>query len=825
MDTVLRDLRLGIRNVFRQPLVAAAAIGSLALGIGLNVSIFSVVNAVLLRSQPLTEPDRLVEIYSGLSQDYPQLTTSYPDFQDIERGADALEGVAGSSYVRGVIASSGRGSLVTGEAVTANYFDLLGIPLEQGRAFRADENVTPDASPVIVVSHGLWQRTLGGSPSVIGQTVKISGLDYLVIGVASRAFRGLLPGIEADFWVPLMMVDRFVFSGMQASTDNDPGTTRLTRRGHRWLFVKGRLKNGRTVDEARAQIETIYARLRSEYPNTNKDVTASVVPAASVRFHPMLDGYFRAASGGLFAAVALVLLIACGNVASLLLARASARRREFAVRAAIGASRGRLIRQLLSESLVLAAAGGVGGVLIAWWVTRALQGLASTDVFPMRIAFDFGLDGAVLTFAIAASVVTVALFGLAPAWSASKPELVPALKASAEGDERTRISVREVLVIGQLAMSMVLLVIGALLGRGLLAAYATDLGYDPRPLSSLSFNLSMNGYDGARATALRDRAFEAIRALPGVENVSTASRLPLAPDINMSGVKVQGHHAPADQDTQVDTVGVGAEYFATVGVPIVDGRRFTQDDVTESRQVAIVNETFARQYWPGTSAVGRAIYLNGFDGAATEIVGVARDHKVRSVGEGPRPYLHYPAGDGVSVSLVVRTSTPPATALPMLRQALWSLEPSIVFTEDVPAQQVADTTILPTRIGAIVLGAFGGVALLLAAIGLYGVVAYSVSRRTREVGIRIALGAQRGEVLRTLAVRGARLALIGLVVGGLLAAAAGNLLESMLYGVSAIDAVAFAGAAAVMLLVAGLANVIPAAGATRIDPVRALRSE
>ena len=826
MGTLLKDLKHGVRNLLTQPVVAVAAIGSLALGIGMNVAIFSVVNAVLLRGQSLHQPEQLVEIYSGLSRDYPQLTTSYPDFQDIERGADALAGLTASSYVRGIIASSGRGALVTGEAVTANYFDLLGIPLEHGRGFRADENLVADGSPVIVVSYGLWQRSLGGSAAVIGQPVKISGLDYTVIGVASRQFTGLLPGIAADFWVPLMMVDRFVFAGMQAATDNDPGTTRLTRRGHRWLFVKGRLKDGRTLEEARAQIETIYARLRAEYPATNKDVTASVVPASSVRFHPMLDGYFRAAGAGLFAAVGLVLLIACGNVASLLLARATARRREFAVRAAIGASRGRLIRQLLSESVVLAAAGGAGGVVIAWWVTRALQRLAATDVFPMRVAFDFRIDGAVLAFAIGASLVTAVIFGLAPAWSASKPELVPALKASAEGDERTRWSVRDALVIGQLALSMVLLVIGALLGRGLLAAYATDLGYDPRPLSSLSFNLSMNGYDTARAAALRDRGIAALKALPGVTDVSTASRLPLAPDINMEGIRVAGHHAPTDQSTPVDYVSVGVDYFKTVGVPILEGRAFTEDDVIRKRPVAIVNETFARHYWPDASAVGRQVFRgDGFDGPPIEVVGVARDHKVRSVGEAPRPYLHAPAGDSVSVSLVVRTSIPPASALPMLRQALWSIEPGIVFTEDVPAQQVADTTILPTRIGAMVLGAFGALALLLAAIGLYGVVAYSVSRRTREVGIRMALGAQRREILRTMAARGGRLAIVGLVIGGTLATAAGSLLESMLYGVSAIDAIAFSAAGIVMLLVATLANLIPASSATRVDPVRALRSE
>ena len=392
------------------------------------------------------------------------------------------------------------------------------------------------------------------------------------------------------------------------------------------------------MEEARAQVETIYARLRSEYPATNKDVTASVVAASSVRFHPMLDGYFRAAGGGLFIAVGLVLLIACGNVASLLLARASARRREFAVRAAIGASRGRLIRQLLSESVVVATVGGAGGVLIAWAVTRVLQGLLSTDVFPISVSFDFTLDGPVLAFALIASLATAVIFGLAPAWSASKPALVPSLKASAEGDERTRLSMRDLLVIGQLALSMVLLVAGALMGRGLLAAYATDLGYDPRPLSSLTFNLGMNGYDDQRASAFLERAFAALRALPGVEGVASATRLPLSPDININGVKVPGHHAPGDQETPVDTAVVDAFYFTTVGVPIVEGRAFTEDDLKQSRRVAIVNETFARQFWPGASAVGRQIYLDDFAGKPSEIVGVSRDHKVRSVGEAPRPY-------------------------------------------------------------------------------------------------------------------------------------------------------------------------------------------
>jgi len=826
MGTFLKDLRVGVRQLWQRPGFAAVAIGSLALGIGLNVTIFSVVNGVLLRGQQLADPAGLVELYSGISADYPQLTTSYPDFKDIALSSDALAGVTASSYVRGILsASGGRGSLVTGETITPNYFDLLGVPISLGRAFREDENQARNAVPVIIVSYGLWQRSLGGAPGVIGTTVRISGIDYTVVGVAPPDFNGTIPGIPAEFWVPLMMVDRFAFSGMQSNTDEDTGNTRLTRRGSRWLFVKGRLKDGRSVDEARSELEALYARLRTDYPTTNKDVTVNLVPSVGVRFHPALDGYFEAASLGLAGAVALVLLVACGNVAGLLLARASARKRELAIRAAIGASRGRLMQQLLAEGLVLAGAGGALGVLMAWWAGGAIQGLTETDVFPMRIAFDFSIDRTVLLFAFAATAVTTLVFGLAPAWSASRPDLVPAQKASAEGDRRSRFSARDLLVAGQLALSTMLLVAGALMVRGLGAARSTDIGYEPRPLSSLTFNLGMNGYDESRRAAFRERALERLRALPGVEAVTTASRLPLSPDINISGIRVQGHHTPEEQESPVDAVRIGEDYFAAIGVPMLAGRALTRDDIANGRRVAVINQTLARQFWPN-GAVGQRFYMGGYHTPSWEVVGVSRDHKVRSVGEEPRPYLHVPARpDEESLQFVVRTATPPMLMLPTLRDALWSLEPDIVFTEDVAASEVAETTTLPTRVGAILLGAFGALAVGLAAIGLYGVVAYSVSQRTREIGIRVALGAPRAQVLRLLASRGAALALIGLVVGSLGAAAVGRLLSSMLYGISSFDALAFGAAASVLLLIAGIANMVPALAAMRVDPVRALRIE
>jgi predicted permease len=826
MEYLVRDLKHGFRQLARRPGFAAAAIASLALGVGLNTTLFSVVNAVLLRDTPIERPDRLVEIYSGISDDLPHLTSSYPDFLSVREGAPAFADLAAHAHARGILSGGGgKPALVTGEVVTASYFALLGVRPALGRAFLPEENVAEGAHPVIVLSHGLWQRRFGGRADVLGETLQISGVTYTVVGVAPRTFTGTVPGIAPEFWTPLMMVDRLNFSGIQSNMDDQPDVPRIRNRGRRWLFVKGRLADGRTIEEARAQVETVYARLRAEHPKSNEKVKPALMPATSIRFHPMLDGYVKAASGVLLAAVAMVLMIACANVANMLLARSAARRREMAVRAAIGASRGRLLRQLLGESVVLAVVGGGVGVVIAYWAGRLLSSIP-TDALPLPMHFDFAVDGTVLAYALLVSLATAVLFGLAPAWSASRPELVPALKATVSGDgPRRRLSLRDALVVGQLAISLVLLVAGALLTRGLLVARAADLGFDPRPISSLQFNLQMNGYDEARAMALRRRAQEELRALPGVMAVGLATRLPLAPDINMEGLRVPGHHQATDDPTQVDATYVDAAYFQAVGVPIVDGRAFSDDDVAGERKVAIVNETLARKYWAGRSPVGERVHLGSLEEEPTEIVGVVRDHKVRSVGEEPRPYLHLPIPKGRTVALVVRTASPAPTALPMLRAAVLKLDPDIVFTEDVPAAEVAATTVAPTRIGAMLLGSFGVLALLLASVGLYGVIAYSVSLRTREVGVRMALGAKPRDIARLVLGQGGRLALAGVGIGAALAAGVGKVLESMLYGVGVFDPAAYGLAAGLLLAVAAAANLVPALQAARIDPMRVLRGE
>jgi putative ABC transport system permease protein len=826
MENLIGDVRHGARLLARRPGFTAVAVASLALGVGLNTTLFSVVNAVLLRATPVADPDHLVEIYSSQHADYPYLTSSYPDYLALRDGADAFSGLAAHGYVRGILSTGGRPAVTTGETVTANYFDVLGLQPMLGRSFRAEENVGEGQHPVVVLSHALWQRRFGGRADVLGQAVVLSGVSYTVIGVGPRGFAGSVPGLDAQFWVPVMMIDRFTYQGIQSEQDHDPGATRVEKRGHRWLFLEGRLAAGRTIEEARAQVDTIVARLRAEYPLTNDKMKMALLPGAGVRFHPMLDGYVKAASAVLLAAVALVLTIACANVANMLLARGASRRRELAVRAAIGASRSRLVRQLLAESLLLAAIGGTLGVLLAAWAGRLLTG-APTDWLPVPVQFDFHLDGRVLAFAAFVSLVTTVLFGLAPALAASRPDLVPALKADAtgEGSVRRRVTLRDALVVTQLALSLVLLVAGALLARGFLAARHTDLGFDPGPVSSLSFNLQMNGYDLDRALALQKRVLQDLRALPGVLGAATVSRLPLATDINMEGIRLRGRHQAQDDPDLIDAVRVGAGYFPVVGVPIVDGRAISEDDVENGRRVLVVNETMARRYWPGRSPLGELVYTEGFESAPYQVVGVSRDHKVRSVGEEPRPLLHAPTERSRAMALAVRTNVPAEQALPMLRAAILALEPDIVFGDDAPAAEVVATTTAPTRIGALLLGAFGVLALVLAAVGLYGVIAYSVTMRTRELGVRMALGARPADILRLVLGQGARLAAVGIGAGAVLAALVARVLGALLYGVSALDPVAYAVAATILLAVAALATLVPALGASRVDPLRALRAD
>lgn len=829
MHDFIGDLRYGLRTLVRQPGFTLVAAMSLALGIGLNTTIFSVVNAVLLKDLPVEAPERLVEVYTNLTEEFSNLTTSYPDLVDIRAGADAFEGLAGHGMVRGIMTYDGRSELVAGEVATANYFDLLGVPLALGRTFHPEEDETEGTHPVIVVSHGLWQRRLGGDVDVLGKTLRLSGIDYTVIGVAPVEFHGTIPGLRPEYWVPTAMVESLSFAGIQASSSSPTGLTRRENRGHRWLFVKGRLAPGATAEQAQAQLATLFARLSDEYPETNEDVTAVVMSGDSVRFHPMVDNILATAGAVLLAAVGMVLLIACANVANMLLSRAANRSREIAVRLSVGASRSRLVRQLMTESVLLASLGGALGVGIAFWAARLLS--AVQPPLPVPMEFTFELDTSVMAYAFGVSLLTALVFGLVPAFRASRPNLVPALKGegSPTDDAAPRgFSLSKVLVVGQLAVSLVLLVAGALLTRGLIVAEKADVGFDPSRIAAVSFNLQMNNYSLDEAKALQREILSSLPTLPGVELASTASRMPLAPDVNMTAVFVPGVHETDDDAAPIDMAIVGEDYFKVTGIPILQGRGFDDDvDQEGAPKVAIVNEALAELYWPGRSPVGERVYDDGVEGEATEIIGVSRNHKVRSLGEKPRPYIHFARSQSptTAVNIVARTRGQAESVLPVIRNEILKMEPEIVFTDEGTAAEVVELTLLPTRLGARLLGAFGALALLLAAVGLYGVIAYAVSRRTHEVGLRMALGAEAPAVLKMILRQGMVLAVFGVGIGAVLAALVARVLQALLYGVSLVDPLSYGVAAAVLLTVALAANLIPAWRASRVSPMTALRYE
>ena len=681
--------------------------------------------------------------------------------------------------VRGIVTTEGRSDVVTGEVVTANYFEVLGVRPVLGRGFHSEEDATEGTHPVMVLSHGLWQRRLGGDPDVVGKSLRLSGVDYNIIGVAPETYTGTIPGIRPEYWVPTAMVENLTFNGIQSNSFDEPDKTRRERRGTRWLFVKGRLAPGASVEEAQAQVSTVFARLTQEYPDTNEDMKAAVLGRSSVRFHPMVDNILATAGAVLLAAVGMILMIACANVANMLLARAANRSREIAVRLSVGASRGRLVRQLMTESLVLATLGGVMGVALAYWAARVLS--AAQPPLPIPIKFAYELDTSVMAFAFLVSLATAVFFGLVPAFRASRPNLVRALKGEGIGiDDPTkrRFTLSNALVVGQLAVSLVLLVAGALLTRGLVEAQRTEVGFDASRIASIGFNLQMNNQTD-------------------------------------------------DDVVPIDVVYVGEDYFRVTGIPIVYGRAFSEQDREGAPAVVIVNETMAERYWSEKSAVGELLYTGGPDGDPVEIVGVSRDHKVRTLGEEPRPYLHFARAQSPrrSTQILARTSGPAEAHLPALRDAILEVEPEIVFTEDSSASDIVEITLVPTRLGARLLGAFGGLALLLAAVGLYGVIAYAVSRRTHEVGLRMALGADASDVLAMILRQGMTLAVVGVVFGAVFAAVLARVLQALLYGVSSFDPLAYGLAALLLLAVAFAANLIPAWRASRVSPMAALRYE
>ncbi|MCA9737815.1 MAG: ABC transporter permease, partial [Gemmatimonadetes bacterium] len=803
MERLLQDLQYALRGLRKSPGFTAVAVITLALGIGVNSSIFGIVNAVLLRPLPVEAPQELVDIYGYRSTSPGHETHSYPDYLDYRAQTETLSGLMGYVNFFANFTQGGNAELVVGEMVTDNYFQVLGVQPALGRAFLPEEYAAPGATPVAVLSHALWQTRFGADPDVVGRTFRMNGIVYTVVGVAPATFAGMFPALSAQMWIPTAMVAEVEPLGAQrGSLGAGPGQTRLDLRGGRWLWLRGRMQPGVTVEQVQAEFSGMTARLTAQYPQTNELERTTVLATNDVRINPDFDSTVAPAGMVLLGAVGLVLLVACANLANMMLARSASRRRELAVRLALGASRGRLIRQLLTESLVVALAGGAVAFAVSAWLAGLIARIQPP--LPIDIGLRIAPDWRVLVFTLLAAVLTGILFGLVPALRASKPELVPALKDSGDGatGRARRIELRDALVVGQVALSLVLLVGGALLVRSLSVAQRVDLGYDVDRIAQLSLAMEMNGYDGERGGAFLENGRLRLAALPEVEAVGLTSRLPLSLNNNGFGVFIDGHQSSgADRPYGLDGASVDEGYFAALDLRIVRGRALERADREESRRVAVITEEMAQRFWPDQDALGRE-FRTSWEGQPWQIVGIVENYKVDTPGEAPKPYIHIPLSmqSGFGIYLV-RTSTSARSVLPALERELRALDPEMVFLDTGDLRAAADVRLFPIRAGAWLIGAFGLLALVLAAVGLYGVIGYAVSRRIREIGIRKALGAEPGSVVGMVLRQGMTRVALGGGIGVVLAVLGARALSSVLY-VGSFDLVSFALAMAVLALVA-----------------------
>jgi predicted permease len=814
-----QDLRFGVRMLVKKPGFTAIVVLSMALGVGANATIFSFVNELLLRPPSVERPEELLEVwnhnrnrgssfdsFSGLS--YPEYEC-YRDHNQVFSETLAFDGdPAFISWSR-----KRQGEIIQGQYVSGNFFSCLGVKAALGRAFAPEEGRTPGTHPVVVLSHTFWQKQFGADPGVIGSTMTLNGFSFNVIGVAPKGFTGLLIGVMPDVWIPLMM-------GPQ--TRRDPEL--LTRRSAHWIFGVGRLKTGLTSTQATADLNVLSSQLAQSYGDNNKRYEPAIFPATLLP--GPVRGYVNVFSGLLMLVVALVLLIACANAASYLLAQATARRREIAVRAALGASRSRLVRQTLAESVLLACLSGGLGWLLTKWTAPLLLSLAPPTL-PLRFAVS--PDHRVFGFTLLVSLSAGLLFGLAPAWQGTRIDLTTSLKDGTSGGGARKSRLRSALVVGQVAICSLLLVGSGICLRSLLNAQSIDIGFEAGNRLIATLDLSSLGYSEEKGKAFYDNLIERTKNIPGVESASLTSHLPLGPTSWAGIVNIEGQPPPpGDGGFRVNLMSVGPDYFKTMGTTVLRGREFAARDTKGAPGVVIINEEMARRFWPNRDPVGSSLTMGGGkEEQRFEIVGVVKNGKYRSLGEEPSQFIYQPILQGYYArsTLVAKTSGDPASLLAAVRREIGALDPNLAPTQLGTLDEHMTFTLFPARVSGVLLGVFGLLALVLALVGLSGLIAYSVSQRTREIGIRMALGAGTRDVLKLVIGEGMQLALIGMTIG--LAAALGltRFLSDLLYGVSAVDPLTFGLIALLLIGVALLACWLPARRATNVDPMVALRHE
>ena len=807
------DLRIGARLLRRTPGFTIIAALTLALGIGANTTIFTVVNALLIRPMPgITRPDELVLIgrtEAGQGFD----TFSYPDYLDYRDQATRLSGIGAYYGAPAHLSTGGASDRVRAGVVSANYFRVLGVNALAGRTFLAEEDGAPNANPVVVLSHGLWRRRFGADSSVVGRRITINAHAYTVIGVAAEGFTGLERNSSYDVFVPLSMTGTL-----------RPGFERaLGARDAVWLQLFGRLAQGKTVVAAESELQGIASRLAKAYPESNGE--RGVAVSGGIGFDPSSRRAIQSFAGLLLGVVALVLLIACANVANLLLARGAARRHEFAVRASLGASRARLVRQLLAEGVLLSFIGGALGLALGVGTARLIVKL---PLFANSLtSLDPAPDGRVLAFTAVIAIASALIFGVPSAFRASRTELVTSLKTGTPGGGIRRSLLRNGLLVGQLALSIVLLVAAGLFLRTLGALYATPPGFDTGHVLIATVDVALQGYDEPRGRRFYDELEQRAASLPGVTSAGLAYMIPLGGggwDTRIYPAEITP--AKDDPGLKTDLNSVSAGYFNTIHMPMIRGRGFTNTDRVGAPAVAIINEVIARQLWPNEDPIGKRFRL-GREGEVLTVIGVAQTAKYRALVESSRPFFYRPFGQVYQTPMTLHLSTTgdPRALISAVRQLVQSLDKDLpVYRIQTLGDRLAGSVSMQ-RTAAVLVASYGLLALLLAAIGLYGSMTYVVARRTREIGIRMALGARTALVMGQVLREALMLALLGATLGIVVAIPSARLLRSQLFGVGPGDPMTFAAVTIGLVAVAVVAAFSPAWRATRVDPVVALRAE
>ncbi len=814
IENFLQDVRFGLRLLRRSPGFSLLAILCLTLGIGANAAVFSWIEGILFRPYPaVAHQERLVAI-GGTSRDEPLGTPlSWPDFQDLQRSCTLCETLFVSKITGTTLSIGDRAERTTGSIVSANYFDAIGVPLMLGRGFLPGEDQGQSAHPIAVISYQLWQGRFRGDPQIVGKRQRLNGVMHTIVGVAREGFYGTFVGWGMNFWVPASMEDIF-----------ESGGYKLEDRGARWIEAYARLKPGVTFAQAQQEFAAISGLLEAEYPATNR--------GRAIRFWPLWQTPFNNAGTLLptleimLAVVAFVLLIACANVGNLLLVRSFARRHEMSVRLAVGAGRARLWKQLLTEGLVLSLFGAAGGLLVAYWCRHALVLL-----FPARGGVQMHLPGEidwrVLALSAGVCLATTLLMGLVPALQTGKIDLAQSMKMESAGmvGGRGRAWVRSGLVLVQVSLSFVLLVGVGLLMQSLLKVRTASPGFNTRGVQDTAIDLVSAGYTPARAQTFQDALLERVRALPGVESAAFAKMTPLSYVSSATApIVVDGYQPPPEESPTVEYNEVGDNYFVTMGIPLVAGREFTRADDEKAALVAVVNETMAQRYWQGRSTLGQRLQLKG---RWMQVVGIAKDSKYSSVREKPTPFFFVPLRQNSLRGSVLNIRTPlaPQTTATAIAREVHALDSNVAPYEVITMQEQLDRSTSAQMVAVTLVGILGALALVLAAIGLYGVMSYAVSQSTRELGLRMALGAGASNLLRLVLSRGLALTGAGVMLGAAAALLLTHLLGNLLYKVSPRDPVVFGCAFAVMALVSVAACLLPAWRAARTDPMRALRTQ